>query len=138
MFPLTPTLKLTLSFGSQQNTHHKGLTMSIPDGLLIRKAFLTKYGYAPDLTYEEIVSEFEKRYDHAQALRLTNCGLHRSMLVIEGMAESSANEEASFERQVRKLKIERLTVDSGYGITELDQLVEGFAARLEAEWIQKI
>ena len=112
--------------------------MSIPDGLLIRKAFLTKYGYAPDLTYEEIVSEFEKRYDRAQALRLTNCGLHRSMLVIEGMGESSANEEASFERQVRKLKIERLTVDSGYGITELDQLVEGFAARLEAEWIQKI
>jgi hypothetical protein len=112
--------------------------MSIPDGLLIRKAFLTKYGYPPDLTYEEIVSEFQKRYDHAQALRLTNCGLHRSMLVIEGMAESSANEEASFERQVRKLKIARLTVESGYGITELDQLVEGFAGRLEAEWIQKI
>ena len=112
--------------------------MNIPDGQLIRKAFLTKYGYALDLTYEEIVIEFQTRYDHAQALRLTNCGLHRSMLVIEGMAESSANEEASFERQVRKFKIERLAVESGYGITELDQLVEGLAARLETEWIQKI
>jgi len=34
--------------------------MSIPDGQLIRKAFLTKYGYAPDLTYEEILCEFRK------------------------------------------------------------------------------
>ena len=83
--------------------------MSIPDGQLIRKAFLTKYGYSPDLTYEEILCEFQKRYDHAQALRLTNGGLHRVMLVIEGMAESSAKEEASLEREVRKLKIERLT-----------------------------
>jgi hypothetical protein len=112
--------------------------MSIPDGHLIRKAFLTKYGYAPDLTYEEILCEFHKRYDHAQALRLTNGGLHRVMLVIEGMAESSAKEEASLEREVRKHKLERLTVESGYGINELDQLAEGFAARLEAQWIQKV
>jgi hypothetical protein len=60
------------------------------------------------------------------------------MLIIEGMSESSAKEEASLEREVRKLKIKRLTENSGYGATELDQLVEGFAARLEAEWIQKI
>jgi hypothetical protein len=138
MFPLTPTLKLTLSFGSRRNTHHKGLTMSIPDGHLVRKAFLTKYGYPPDLTYEEILCEFQKRYDHAQALRLTNGGVHRVMLVIEGIAENSAKGEASLEREVRKLKLERLTAESGYGATELDQLVEGYAARLEAEWIQKI
>jgi hypothetical protein len=111
--------------------------MTIPDGHLVRKAFLTKYGYAPDLTYEEIVSEFEKRYDHAQALRLTQGGSHRVMLVIEGMAESSAKEDASFEREVRKGKMERLTAESGYGITELEQLVEGFTERLEAVWIRK-
>ena len=110
--------------------------MSTPDGHLIRTAFLTKYGYSPDLTYDEILYEFQRRYDYAQALRLKNAGLHKIMLIIEGMAESTAKEEASGEREVRKLKIERLTENSGYGVTELDQLVEGFAARLEAEWIQ--
>ena len=112
--------------------------MSIPDGDLVRKAFLTKYGYAPDLTYEEIVRRFQKRYDHAQALRLTTGGVHRIMLVIEGMAESSAKEEASLEREVRKLKLQRLTAESDYGATELDQLIEGYTARLEVEWIQKL
>jgi signal recognition particle GTPase len=111
--------------------------MSSPDGHLVRKAFLTKYGYAPDLTYEEILSEFQRRYDHAQTLRQKNAGLHRIMLIIEGMAESAAKEEASRERAVRKLRIERLTEGSGYGVMELDQLVEGFAARLEVEWIQR-
>ena len=112
--------------------------MSTPDGHLIRNAFLTKYGYSPDLSYDEMLCEFQGRYDHAQARRLQNAGSHRIMLIIEGMAESSAKEDASLEREVRKLKIERLTKNSGYGATELDQLVEGFAARLEAEWIQKI
>ena len=46
--------------------------MSTPDGHLIRKAFLTKYGYSPDLTYQEILCEFQRRYDHAQELRLSN------------------------------------------------------------------
>jgi hypothetical protein len=112
--------------------------MSTPDSHLIRKAFLIKYGYAPGLTYEEIVCEFQKRYDHAQALRLTNRGLHRLMLVIEGMSENSVKEEASLEREIRKHKMDRLTAESGYGPAELEQLVEGYAARLEAEWIQKI
>jgi hypothetical protein len=112
--------------------------MSTPDGHLVRKAFLMKYGYSPDLSYEEILCEFQKRYDHAQALRLQNAGSHKIMLVIEGIAESLAKEEASLEREVRKLKIERLTQESDYGITELDQMVEGFAQRLEVEWIQKM
>ena len=112
--------------------------MSTPDGHLVRKAFLMKYGYSPDLTYAEILCEFQKRYDHAQALRLQNAGSHKIMLIIEGISESSAKEEASLEREVRKLKIERLTKQSGYGITELDQMIEGFAQRLEVEWIQKM
>jgi hypothetical protein len=111
--------------------------MRVPDSHLIRQAFLTKYGYPPDLTYDEILREFNRRYDHAQTVRYQNAGLHRIMLIIEGMAESAAKEEASLEREVRKLKIEQLTENSGYGFAELDQLVEGFAARLEAEWIQK-
>jgi hypothetical protein len=112
--------------------------MNSPDGHLIRKAFLTKYGYAPDLTYEEILSEFQRRYDHAQSARLQNAGTHTVMLIIEGMAEGSAKEEASLEREVRKVKIERLNKESGYGSTELDQLIEGYAARLEVEWIQRM
>ena len=112
--------------------------MSAPEGHLVRKAFLTKYGYSPNLSHDEILCEFLRRYDRAQALRQENAGLHRIMLVIEGMAENAAKEEASLEREVRKLKIERLTEESGYGATELDQLVEGYAARLEVEWIQKI
>ena len=43
--------------------------MSVPDGHLIRTAFLTKYGYSPDLTYDEILCEFQKRYDQAQGKR---------------------------------------------------------------------
>jgi hypothetical protein len=125
-------------FGFRPNRTHKTSTMSTPDGHLVRKAFLTKYGYAPDLTYPEILREFQKRYDHAQALRLQNAGSHTIMLIIEGMAENSAKEDASIEREVRKLKIERLTKESDYGVIELDQLVEGFTQRLEVEWIQKM
>jgi hypothetical protein len=110
--------------------------MSTPDGHLVRKAFLTKYGYSPDLTYDEILCEFQRRYDHAQTLRQENAGSHRIMLIIEGMVEGAAKEEASLERELRKLKIERLTRESGYGVTELDLLIEGYAARLEVEWIQ--
>ena len=112
--------------------------MSTPDGHLVRKAFLMKYGYSPDLSYEEILCEFQKRYDYAQALRLQNAGSHKIMLIIEGISETSAKEEASLEREVRKVEIERLTQESDYGITELDQMVEGFAQRLEVEWIQKM
>ena len=112
--------------------------MSAPDGHLVRKAFLTKYGYSPDLTYNEILGEFHRRYDHAQALRQENAGLHDIMLVIEGMAKNAAKEDASRERRVRKLKIKRLSEENGYGATELDLLVEGFAARLEVEWIQRM
>jgi len=112
--------------------------MSTPDGHLVRKAFLTKYGYSPDLSYEEILREFQGRYDHAQAQRLQNAGSHRIMLIIEGMAENAAKEDAWRERAARKLKIERLIERSGYGVTEIDQLVEGYAARLEAEWIQRV
>jgi hypothetical protein len=110
--------------------------MSTRDGQLIRKAFLTKYGYSPDLSYPEILCEFQRRYDHAQARRLENAGFHSIMLIIEGISESAPKEEASRERAARQLKFRRLTEKSGYGITELEQLVEGFASRLEAEWIQ--
>jgi signal recognition particle GTPase len=112
--------------------------MSTPDGQLVRKAFLTKYGYAPDLSYPEILRQFRSRYDQAHALRLQNAGVHRVMLVIEGMAEGSLNEEATVERENRKRKVARLTEESGYGITEIDQLIERFAERLEVEWIQKV
>jgi hypothetical protein len=71
-------------------------------------------------------------------LRLGNAGSHRIVLMIVGMAESAATEEASLEREIRKLKIERVTKESGYGATELGQLVDVFAERLEVEWIQRM
>jgi hypothetical protein len=111
--------------------------MSTPDGRLVREAFLITYGYSPDLTYPEIVAQFQKRYDYAQSRRLQNAGAHRIMLIIEGMAEGLAKEESALEREVRKAKIERLIENSGLGIMELDQLIEGFAERLEAHWIQQ-
>jgi hypothetical protein len=111
--------------------------MSTPDGHLIRQAFLTKYGYSPDLTYQEILREFQRRYDLAQELRQQHAGVHKVMLVIEGMDEGTAHEAALGERELRKFKMEGLLVVSGCGITELDQLVEGYAARLEVEWIQQ-
>jgi hypothetical protein len=124
-------------FGSGRNTNHKSLTMSNPDGHIVRKAFLTKYGYAPDLTYEEILCEFEKRYDQAQSLRLTTGGLHRMMRVIEGMPEAPGKEEVALEREARKHQMKQLSAESGYGAAELEQLVEVYASRLEAEWIRK-
>jgi hypothetical protein len=111
--------------------------MSTSDGHLIRQAFLTKYGYSPDLTYEEILREFQRRYDLAQNLRQQHAGVHKVILVIEGMDEGTAHEAALREREMRKLKMVRLTAANGCGITELDQLVEGYAARLEVEWIQQ-
>jgi signal recognition particle GTPase len=112
--------------------------MSTPDGHLIRTAFLTKYGYSPDLTYPEILREFQKRYDHAQAMRLQNAGSDTIMLIIEGMTETAAHEEATAEREARKRKIARLSGASDYGVPELDQLIEVFAQRLEVEWIQRM
>ena len=85
--------------------------MSTPDGHLIRQAFLTKYGYSPDLTYQEILREFQRRYDLAQELRQQHAGLHKVMLVIEGMDEGTAHEAALGEREVRKLKMD--TPDCG-------------------------
>jgi hypothetical protein len=138
-FEALPAKDLTEPFfGSQWNRNHKSLTMSGSDGHLVRKAFLTKYGYSPELTYDEILREFRKRYDRAQALRNENAGLHRIMLIIEGMAEDAAEEDVAREREIRRLKIECLTEESGYGAAELDLLVEGFAARLEVEWIQRM
>ena len=83
-------------------------------------------------------ANFSSGNDLAQSMRLQNAGPHLVMLIIEGMPQGSVQEEASREHDLRRLKIECLTRDSGYGITELDQLVEGFAQRLETQWIQKI
>ena len=79
--------------------------MSTSDGHLMRKAFLTKYGYAPDLSYEEIICEFRRRYDQAQLLQQENIGTQRVMLIIEGISPNAAKEEAARERAARKLLV---------------------------------
>jgi len=109
--------------------------MSNADVHLVRKAFLINYGYSPDLSHHAMMCEFLRRYDQAHALHRKNAGFHRVMLVIEGMAETLSDKEASSERELRKLKIERLSDESGYSPIELDLLAEEFVARLEAEWI---
>ena len=60
---------------------------------------------------EEILREFQRRYDLAQELRQQHAGVHKMMLVIEGMDEGTANEAALGEREVRKFKMERLLAD---------------------------
>ena len=111
--------------------------MGTPDAHLVRTAFLTKYGYSPDLTYDEILREFQRRYDRAQMLQYENVGVRRIMLVIEGMSENLAIEDAAHVQELRKLRLRRLAEKSGYGVTELEQMVEGYATRLEADWIQR-
>jgi len=54
------------------------------------------------------------------------------------MAESSAKEEASLEREVRKHKLERLTAESGYGATEAGPIGRRVRGASRVEWIQKL
>jgi hypothetical protein len=112
--------------------------MICSDGNLIRMVFVIKYGYATDLTYDELVGEFQRRYDHAQILRRQEAGLLRLLHVIEGMPESASELEAANEREYRHARIRRLCEESSYGPAELVMLAEEFAARLEAEWIRSV
>jgi hypothetical protein len=112
--------------------------MICSDANLIRKAFAIKYGYATDLTYDELVREFRLRYDHAQILRQQEAGLLFLLQVIEGMPEGVTEIAAVEERELRSLRIRRLSEESSYGPAELVLLAEELAARLEVEWIRSV
>jgi hypothetical protein len=110
--------------------------MICSDANLIRKAFVIKYGYTVDLNYDELVGEFRRRYDQAQILQQQEVGLRRLLHLIEGIPESATELEAVQEREIRNLRMQRLSEESSYGRAELIMLAEEFAARLEAEWIR--
>src|ERR1700737_216637 len=102
---------------------------------LVRRAFLIQYGYTPDLAENEIWLEFQRRYDHAQTLLRQNAHFRHLMLVIEGMAANVGENEAFWEREIRKRKIQRLCNENGLSALELDLLAEEYVAHLELRWI---
>jgi hypothetical protein len=110
--------------------------MTKPIAHLGRAAFLIKYGYDPDLVPDQIAKEFEQRYDHAGKLRRRNASLHRISMVIEGMPEDSTEEDAFWERVMRKHRLEILCASHGLSALEGDMLAEEYIARLEAHWIE--
>ena len=99
---------------------------------------MIKYGYSPDLSYDEICGEFRRRYDQAQLLQQQEAGFHRLLLLIEGMPEHTSEVEASGQRAQRNVLMQRLCEESSFGATELDILAEQYAARLEADWIRQV
>jgi len=109
------------------------MTKLIPH--LGRAAFLIKYGYDPDLAADQISKEFGRRYDCAGKLRRRNASLHRILTVIEGMPEDSTEEDAFWERLMRKHRLEVLCAEHGLDVLEGDMLAEEYIVRLEAQWI---
>ena len=116
--------------------HQNPKRMTKPIAHLGRAAFLIKYGYDPDLVPEQITNEFAQRYDHAGNLRRRNASLHRILMVIEGMPEDATEEDAFWERVVRKHRLEILCANHGLSVLEGDMLAEEYIARLEAQWIE--
>jgi hypothetical protein len=53
------------------------------------------------------------------------------------MAEDVGENEAFWEREIRKLKIQRLCDENGLSALELDPLAEEYVARLELRWIHR-
>jgi hypothetical protein len=100
-----------------------------------RAAFLIKYGYDSDLAADQISKEFGRRYDRAGELRRRNASLHRILTVIEGMPEDSTEEDAFWERLMRKHQLEVLCTEHGLNVLEGDILAEEYTVRLETKWI---
>ena len=101
-----------------------------------RAAFLIKYGYDPDLVPDQISKEFAQRYDYAGNLRRRIASFHRILMVIEGMPEDATEEDAFWERVMRKHRLEILCANHGLSVLEGDMLAEEYIARLEAQWIE--
>jgi len=110
--------------------------MTKPIAHLGRAAFLIKYGYDPELVPEQISKEFARRYDYAGKLRRRNASLHRILMVIEGMPEDATEEDALWERVMRKHRLETLCANHGLSLLEGDLLAEEYVARLEVQWIE--
>jgi hypothetical protein len=110
--------------------------MTKPVAHLGRAAFLIKYGYDPGLVPEEISNEFAQRYDYAGKLRRRNASWHRILMVIEGMPDDATEEDAFWERVMRKHRLEILCASHGLSALEGDMLAEEYIARLEAQWIE--
>ena len=97
---------------------------------------MIKYGYSSDLGPEQISQEFRTRYDYAGELQRRNAGWHRILMVIEGMPEESTEEDAFWERVMRKHRLEILCREHGLSLIEGDMLAEEYIARLETRWIE--
>jgi hypothetical protein len=127
---------LQLFFGYRGNLRHKAKRMTYPVPHLGRAAFMIKYGYSADLGPEQISQEFRARYDYAGELQRRNASWHRILMVIEGMPEESTEEDAFWERVMRKHRLEILCRHHGLSLIEGDMLAEEYIARLETRWIE--
>jgi hypothetical protein len=103
---------------------------------LVQRAFQIKYGYPTEFSAEEILQEFQKRYDLALNMRQGPQSDHSWAKIIDGLSVLE-DPETETERERRQSAIKRLAVAAGYSPAELDLLAEEYLARLEVHWIQE-
>ena len=102
---------------------------------LLKRAFQIKYGFAQDLSIDQIYQEFERRYNLALSLRQRRGNDYSWTKIIEGVSSLEDPEEIKAERERRQSEIAKLAAVAGYSPVELDLLSEGYLARLEVRWI---
>ncbi|MBV8640261.1 MAG: hypothetical protein JO070_02665 [Verrucomicrobia bacterium] len=104
---------------------------------LVKRAFQIKYGFAHDLSLDQIYQEFERRYNLALILRQSPGSDHSWTKIIEGVSSLEDPEEVKVERERRRSEIATLATAAGYSPVELDLLSEEYLARLEVRWIHE-
>jgi len=104
---------------------------------LVQRAFQIKYGFAHDLSIDQIYQEFERRYNLALTLRQRPGNDHSWTKIIEGVSSLEDPEEIKAERERRQSEIAKLAAAAGYSPVELDLLSEEYLARLEVRWIHE-
>jgi hypothetical protein len=104
---------------------------------LVQRAFQIKYGFAHDLSIDQIYQEFERRYNLALTQRQGPGNDHLWTKIIEGVSSLEDPEEIKAERVRRQSEIARLAAGAGYSPVELDLLSEEYLARLEVRWMHE-
>ena len=102
---------------------------------LVKRAFQIKYGFARDLSIDQIYQEFERRYNLALSLRQRPGNDYSWTKIIEGVSSLEDPEKIKAERERRQSEIAKLAAAGGYSSVELDLLSEEYLARLEVRWI---
>jgi len=120
-------------FYPQKNT----IRMNLLAQALVQRAFQIKYGYPTEFSAEEILQEFQKRYNLALNMRQGLESDHSWAKSIDGLSLLEDPGETETERERRQSAMKRLALAAGYSPVELDLLAEEYLARLEVHWIQE-